>query len=139
VILPVLYVGGLAVLLVLIFLDVLGNVSEDGKVPPQHARGSGSFSSPQLWPPWVVIFGLGYLSGALLSVEHQGMPGIHKRDYAFTVEARGLKWDCYHFVKEGKQGTLGFTKKDGRFCIGLMCAGRLDSEQARLKIEEDLN
>jgi hypothetical protein len=62
-------------------------------------------------------------------------PGVKKEDYAFTVEARGETWDCYHFKKEDKQGTLGFTKRGENFVIGLFTAGHLTREQAIKELE----
>jgi hypothetical protein len=63
-------------------------------------------------------------------------PGIKREDYAFTVEVQGEKWHVYYFVKDGKRGTMAFTPRDGKFTIGLFCAGNLTEAQAKAKLEE---
>jgi hypothetical protein len=62
-------------------------------------------------------------------------PGVKKEDYAFTVKARGETWDCYHFKKDGKDGTLGFTKRGESFVIGMFTAGHLTRKQAIKALE----
>ncbi len=62
--------------------------------------------------------------------------GIRKEDYVFTVEVEGESWDCYHFHKDDKPGTLGFTMRDGRFVIGMFCGGHLSEEESRAQLEK---
>jgi hypothetical protein len=57
-------------------------------------------------------------------------PGIKEKDYRYTLEIQNEKWDVYYFVKDGKKGTLAFTKRDGHFIIGLMKKGNLSETQA---------
>ncbi len=62
--------------------------------------------------------------------------GIHEKDYAFTVEARNEKWDVYYFVKNGKKGTMAFTRRKKKFVIGLFAAGNLSEEEAKQALEQ---
>ena len=62
-------------------------------------------------------------------------PSIEEKDYAYTVEIQNEKWDVYYFVKDGKKGTLAFTKRDGNFVIGLMQQGNLSEDQTVTKLK----
>lgn len=58
------------------------------------------------------------------------------REFAFTVHSDGLPWDVYYFAKDGIDGTLAFCKRpDGKWIIGIFCAGRLTAEQAKAKLD----
>jgi hypothetical protein len=70
-----------------------------------------------------------------MSASMEGPAGTKGLMFAFTVEAVEKTWDAYYFDKDGKPGTMAFTKlPDGRFCIGLFAAGKLDQETVIAKL-----
>jgi hypothetical protein len=128
-----LYVGGFAATLAIVAVVEMVKVLQGGEVAPPHT-----------WK-WIVFLAAGWpflVGHALLAwvtrpfIKLRAMP-IHKKDYAFTITAHGEIWDCYHFTKEGKPGTMAFTKRQGKFIIGLMQAGRLTQEQTREALEKN--
>jgi len=64
---------------------------------------------------------------------------LREQDYRFTVEAKGLKWDAYRFTKDGKEGTMVFTKdaSTDRWVIGVVAAGLLTPEEVKGKLEAE--
>lgn len=65
--------------------------------------------------------------------------GIRKKDFAFTVEVRGTKWDVYHFRKDGKPSTMAYAKIGDTWTIGIFCASYLTMKQVVRKLGEGTN
>jgi hypothetical protein len=62
--------------------------------------------------------------------------GVCKEDFAFTVTIGDRAWDVYRFLKNGKPGTLAFSKDDaGKFVIGLFRAGTLNEQQVKSALD----
>jgi len=55
---------------------------------------------------------------------------FQNKDYRYSLEIYNEKWDVYYFIKNGKKGTLAFTKRGEKFVIGLMQKGNLSESQA---------
>lgn len=60
-----------------------------------------------------------------------------QHEYKFTVTYAGSTYDVYRFRKDGKVGTLAFTKSEttGRFEIAIFCKGNLTEKQVCDKLE----
>jgi len=65
--------------------------------------------------------------------------GISQKDFAFSLIVKNEEWDVYRFTKDGKKGTLAFTKRDGSFVLGLFKAVTLNEDAVRLSLEETHN
>jgi hypothetical protein len=69
------------------------------------------------------------------------MPSVYKPGpgfkHRFTVEAEGRPWDVYSFRKDGKPGTLAISQVDGKWEIGVFCAGTLSEQEVIGKLRED--
>ncbi len=127
------YVGGFAAVLAIVAILQMVKVREDGEVVPQRTWKWVVFFAAA----WPIVAGLTVLAWALTPFIKTKAMGVHKEDYAFTIEVHGETWDCYHFMKEGKRGTMAFTQRDGKFVIGLMQESHLTKDQAREALEKN--
>jgi hypothetical protein len=144
----VIYVGGFAFVLAIFAILQVMKVVMDGEVAPKEAN-KVLLSVAAAWPIFALAVVFAGLFPSLLRPKVQGAmmeTGIKKKNYAFTVEVLGEKWDCYYFKKDGKDGTMAFTKRQHarekgepsgeHFVIGLFRAGRLTEAQAKTALEE---
>jgi MFS family permease len=140
----VIYVAGFAGILAIIGILQVMHMIEDGEVAPRRTWKWFVICAAA----WPILAGLFILIGLLALVipspkfmPHQvNRPFMKRRKFAFTVKIDGEDWDCYHFwANDGKLGTLGFTKRAGKFVIGLMSAGHLNEDDARKRLQESRN
>ena len=135
------WVCGFAGILAIIGIMQMVKMIEDGEVAPRHVWKWFVLLSA-VWPIFAALF----VVLALLSLvipQPKIMPAkvrpplMEKKQFAFTVKVNDEAWDCYHFWSTDKKlGTLGFTKREGKFVIGLMCAGHLTETEAAKRLEE---
>lgn len=140
-----LWVAGFAASLSVIALFQTWKLADEGTVVPRSVWKWFVIGSA-LWP----LFVGGALFSALIpretwmkwleKLEVKKTPAklyMKSKKFAFVVRVRGEEWAVYHFeASDGKLGTLGFTKRADKFCIGLFCANHLSEEEAAAKLEE---
>jgi hypothetical protein len=53
-----------------------------------------------------------------------------KEEFAYTVKVSGTMWDVYyHEMPDGRDVTIAFCMKKGKWVIGVFCEGRLAEEE----------
>ena len=125
------YVCGFTGLIALTAIVQAAKLAEDGEVAPQQAW-KWFVLLAALWPFFLVLFVVAVPFATLVTKsdsQHSMTPGLQKKDYAFSVEARNEKWDVYYFTKNGKKGTIAVTRRRGKFVIGLFANGNLSEEE----------
>lgn len=61
------------------------------------------------------------------------------RSYAFSVtDFRGRVHDVYRFVKDGKRGTMAFTRVGEKWLISVFCAGTLSEAAAEQAVNDSM-
>lgn len=77
----------------------------------------------------------------------RSLTGCREQDFAFTVEAVGVKYDVYHFrvdgsrvspvakAKHGDPATLAFARIGEQWVIAILKLGHLGADEARAAIE----
>lgn len=66
------------------------------------------------------------------------MPFGRRFQFKFSITHRDRAYDVYRFRKDGKLGTLAFTRNaDGRFEISVFCQGDLTEQEVCDKLECD--